>query len=51
MCLFLSDSVSVGTKGLTGSNAAVAVAVGGVCECGWLRFLVLLSVLYDWDNV
>ncbi|WZZ61611.1 hypothetical protein YC2023_061718 [Brassica napus] len=27
------------TQGLTGSNAAVAVAVVGVCGCGWLRFL------------
>ncbi|WZY85293.1 hypothetical protein YC2023_031677 [Brassica napus] len=31
---------------MTGSNAAVAVA--GVCRCGWLRFLAVLRDLYDW---
>ena len=36
------------TKGLTGSNAAVAVAVAGVCGCGRLRFLAVLRDLYDW---
>ena len=35
-------------KGLTGSTAAVVVAVAGVCGCGWLRFLAVLRDLYDW---
>ena len=34
------------TMGLTGSNAAVAVA--GVCGCGRLQFLAVLRDLYDW---
>ncbi|WZY78680.1 hypothetical protein YC2023_025064 [Brassica napus] len=34
--------------GLTGSNAAVAIAAAGVCGCGWLRFLAVLRDLYDW---
>ena len=34
------------TEGLTGLNAAVAVA--GVCGYGWLRFLAVLKNLYDW---
>ncbi|WZZ31151.1 hypothetical protein YC2023_014552 [Brassica napus] len=36
------------SKGLTGLTAAVAVAVAGVCGCGWLRFLTVLRDLYDW---
>ncbi|CAG7885173.1 unnamed protein product [Brassica rapa] len=34
-------------KGLTGLTAAVAVAVAGVCGCGWLRFLAVLRDSYD----
>ena len=34
-------------KGLTCWNASVAGAVAGVCGCRWLRFLVLLSDMYD----
>ncbi|XP_048612047.1 uncharacterized protein LOC125586233 [Brassica napus] len=29
-------------QGLTGSNAAVVVAVTGVCGCGWLQFPAIL---------
>ena len=35
-------------KGLTGSTAAVTVAVARVCGCGWLQFLAVLRDLYDW---
>ncbi|KAG7594499.1 Reverse transcriptase zinc-binding domain [Arabidopsis thaliana x Arabidopsis arenosa] len=38
-------------QGLTGLNAAVAVAVAGVCGSGRLRLQALPSVLNDWFSV
>lgn len=38
-------------KGLFGSNVVVAVVSEGICRYGWLRFQVLLNVLYDLHNI
>jgi len=42
---------SLTTEGLTGLNAAGAVAVAGVCGNGRLWFQALSSVLNDWLSV
>ena len=44
-CVYYVENVS---KGVTGSNAAAAVAAASVCGCGRLRFLAVLRDLYDW---
>ncbi|WZZ76659.1 hypothetical protein YC2023_088029 [Brassica napus] len=50
MVFYIGDALRAHiVRGLTGSNAAVAVAVAGVCGCGRLRFLAVLRDLYDWN--